>query len=154
MVQRLVDRLKQRPGLVLLIDGIGAILSAFFLGVVTTTLEPYVGMPRRVLFVLALVALAYGAYSIGGYCLRRSEWRSWLRAISGLNLAYCGATAALVVAFWARLTFIGVTYFLLEILLIGFLVVVERRVLAADDTSAAERRQNDQTSSANSAAPR
>ena len=108
MVQGLVDRLKHRPWLALLIDGIGATLSAFSLGVVLPALEPYVGMPRRVLFVLALVALVYAACSIGSYCLRRNEWRPWLRAISRLNLAYCGVTAALVVAFWTRLMFVGV----------------------------------------------
>lgn len=74
MVQGLVDRLKHRPWLALLIDGIGATLSAFSLGVVLPALEPYVGMPRRVLFVLALVALVYAACSIGSYCLRRNEW--------------------------------------------------------------------------------
>jgi len=65
MVQGLVDRLKHRPWLALLIDGIGATLSAFSLGVVLPALEPYVGMPRRVLFVLSLVALVYAACLIG-----------------------------------------------------------------------------------------
>ena len=94
MIQGLVDRLKHRPWLALLIDGIGATLSAFSLGVVLPALEPYVGMPRRVLFVLALVALVSAACSIGSYCLRSNEWWPWLRAISRLNLAYCGVTAA------------------------------------------------------------
>src|SRR5688572_1067918 len=78
--------------------------------VVLTALEGYVGMPRTVLSFLALVALTCGAYSICCYYLLRKEWRPWLRAISSLNLAYCGVTAALVVAFWARLTFLGATY--------------------------------------------
>jgi hypothetical protein len=154
MVQGLVDRLKHRPWLALLIDGIGATLSAFSLGVVLPALEPYVGMPRRVLFVLALVALVYAACSIGSYCLRRNEWRPWLRAISRLNLAYCGVTAAPVVAFWTRLMFVGVTYFFLELLLIGTLVVVERPVLAAHDPSGGERRQNHEKSITSRAAPR
>jgi hypothetical protein len=131
----LLDRLRRQPRLAFLIDGIGATTSAFFLGVVLTALEGYVGMPRTVLSVLALVALAYGAYSIGCYYLLRKEWRPWLRAISSLNLAYCGVTTGLVIAFRARLTFVGATYFLLEILLIGALVVLERRLLAADDAS-------------------
>jgi hypothetical protein len=124
----LVDRLRQQPRLVFLIDAIGATVSAFFLGVVLTALGEYVGMPRTVLLFLALVALAYGACSIGCYSLRPREWRPWLRAISSLNLAYCGLTAALLVVFRARLTFLGATYFLLEILLIGALALVERRV--------------------------
>jgi hypothetical protein len=130
MVQGLVDRLKHRPWLALLIDGIGAMLSAFSLGVV---------LP---------------ACSIGSYCLRRNEWRPWLRAISRLNLAYCGVTAAPVVAFWTRLMFVGVTYFFLELLLIGTLVVVERPVLAAHDPSGGEPRQNHEKSITSRAAPR
>ena len=133
-MSELVDRLRRQPRLVFLIDGIGATVSAFFLGVVLTALEEHVGMPRTVLWFLALVALAYGAYSIGCYYLLRKEWRPWLRAISSLNLAYFGATAGLMVAFRARLTLVGATYFLLEILLIAALVVVERRLLAAEDT--------------------
>ena len=99
MVQGLVDRLKHRPWLALLIDGIGATLSAFSLGAVLPALEPYVGMPRRVLFVLALVALVYAACSIGSYCLRAQRMAAVVAPISRLNLAYCGVTAALVVAF-------------------------------------------------------
>ena len=122
---------QRRPALILLIDGIGAIVSSLFLGVVLAALQPYVGMPRPVLFALAAVALAFGAYSIGGYYLRRNEWRRWLPVISTLNLAYCGVTAALVAAFWTQLTFVGAMYFLCEIVVITGLVVVERRVLAA-----------------------
>jgi hypothetical protein len=130
-MRTLFDRLRQRPRLIFLIDGIGASVSAFFLGVVLTALEGYVGMPRTVLWFLALVALAYAAYSIGCYCLLRTGWRRWLRVLSRLNLAYCGVTAGLVVAFRARLTLVGATYFVLEILLIGALVVLERRLAAA-----------------------
>ena len=129
------ERLKRQPELVLLIDGIGATLSAIFLGVVLPALQSYVGMPRRVLWALALMALVYGAYSIGTFYLRRSDWRSGVRVISILNVAYCGLTAVLVIAFWSRLTRVGVAYFLLEILVIAALVAVERRVLGSAEMS-------------------
>ena len=144
------ERLKQQPELVLLMDGVGATLSAILLGVVLPALEPYIGMPRRVLLVLALVAALYGVYSTGCYFLRRNHWQAGVRVISILNLVYCGMTAVLVVAFRARLKRIGIAYFLLEILVIGALVAVERRLLASAD----ERRQYHQRSSANSTAPR
>jgi hypothetical protein len=140
----------RQPELTLLIDGGGAILSAICLGVVLPMFQAYVGMPRRVLLALAIVALLFSAWSIGCYVLRRTEWRTGVRVISVLNLVYCGVTAVLVAAFWSQLTRAGVTYFLLEILVIGALVAVERRVLA----SAGGRRQNHQRSSANSTAPR
>ena len=144
MVQRLVDRLRREPRRVFLIDGIGATVSAFSLGVVLTALKEYVGMPRPVLVFLALVALVYAAFSIRCYYQLRNEWRRCLRIISSANVAYTGVTAGLVVAFWAGLTFLGVTYFLLEILVIGVLVVVERRLLVVGDTTVAERRTNHQ----------
>ena len=139
MVHGLVDRLKPRPWLVLLLDGIGATLSALSLGLVLPALGPAVGMPRPALYVLALIALVYAACSIGSYYLRRNEWQPWVRAMSRLNLAYSGATAALVVLFWTRLTWVGITYFFLECLLIGTLVVMERRVLAAHALSVDDR---------------
>jgi hypothetical protein len=126
-----VKSLERRPALILLIDGIGAIVSALFLGVVLTALQPYVGMPRPVLVALAAVALAYSAYSIDGYHRRPDEWRRRVRVISTLNLAYCAVTLALVAAFWTQLTLVGAAYFLGEIFAIGVLVVVERRLLAA-----------------------
>ena len=144
MVQRLVDRLRREPRRVFLIDGVDATASAFFLGVVLTALKEYVGMPRPVLLSLALVALAYAAYSIRCYYLPRSDWRRGLRTISSANVVYTAVTAGLVIAFWARLTFLGVTYFLFEIVIIGALVVVERRLLVVGDTSVAERRTNHQ----------
>lgn len=127
MVQRLVDRLRRQPRLVFLIDGIGATVSAFFLGVVLTALQGYIGMPLPVLVFLALVAVAYGTYSIASYYMSQ-DWRRGLRIISSANVAYCVVTAGLVVAFWGRLTVLGVTYFVLEILVIGGLVMVERRL--------------------------
>jgi hypothetical protein len=132
MMSLLADRLRQQPRLVLLVDGIGAIASASFLGVILPALEGWIGMPRRVLLILALIALAYGAGSIAWYYLQHSQWRRWLRAIILLNLAYCGLTAALVVWFWSRLTVAGVAYFLIEIIVIGALVALERHVLADD----------------------
>jgi hypothetical protein len=133
MVQQLVDRLRREPSRLFLVDGVGAAVSALFLGVVMTALEEYVGMPRSVLVLLALVALALSVYSIRCSYRLPVEWRRCLRIISTANLAYSGVTAGLVVAFWARLTALGVTYFVLEILVITALVVVERRVLAAPD---------------------
>jgi hypothetical protein len=112
------------------IDAIGAAVTAAMLAVVLPALEPYLGMPPRVLVPLCFVALGFAVYSSSCFALRASP--RWLLVIAAANAAYCLCTLTLVVVLWNTLTPLGVAYFLGEVALILGLVALEVHVASRE----------------------
>ncbi len=108
-----------------LMDCFGALVSAAILGVVLPMFEDTFGMPTRVLYVLAGIALVFAVYSAFCYGLRKRA--VYLKAIAVANLLYCCLTAGLVFYWHAHLTTLGLVYFVLEMAVILGLVVWEWR---------------------------
>lgn len=109
------------PRLLLLIDGLGALLSAALLMAL-----PPIGIPAQTMTLLALTATGMAAYSLT-CCLTHRTGRTYLRSIAWANTCYCLTTMGLVVWHRATLTPLGLVYFLGEILIISQLVRLERR---------------------------
>ncbi|MCB0705755.1 MAG: hypothetical protein KDC34_10620 [Saprospiraceae bacterium] len=123
-----------QPEKIFLLDGIGALLSAFFLGVLLVRFEAVFGMPKSALYLLASLACLYALYSLSCYFRfsprRRgnkinTNWRPYLRGIAMANLFHCCLTFGFVIYYYAKLTPLGLSYFLLEFLIIIFLVRIE-----------------------------
>jgi hypothetical protein len=106
-----------------LLDGLGAVVTAVMLGAVLPAFEPAFGMPRPILLALALVAASFAAYSLT--CHVRAAGARMLLGITIANTAYCVCTLGLVVWLRGSVTWLGVAYFLGEILVIAALVTVE-----------------------------
>ena len=115
------------PKKFLLIDGIGAVVSAFFLGVVLVQLENVIGMPKNVLYGLALAPCIFAMYSFGCYFFLKRNWSPYLKAIALCNLIYCGVTIGLMYYYFDKLSTLGLFYFIMEIIIILVLVRVELR---------------------------
>ena len=133
MQQQFIDKIAENPRRLFLVDGLGALLTAFSLGVILVRFEAYFGMPRSVLYILSAIACIYGFYSISCSFFTTSSWRSFLKVIAVANLLYCCITTGLVFYFYQRLTIFGVAYFLLEIIIIVVLAIVELKVCASSD---------------------
>ena len=118
------------PKHLFLFDCLGALLSAFLLGVVLPSFQPIFGMPHKILYGLAALAGLFTIYSFWNYIWFKENWQPYLRAIAIVNLLYCGLTAVLVIYFRHELTKWGLLYFLLEMLVIIVLVVIEFRTLS------------------------
>lgn len=108
-----------------LLDGLGALVSAFFLGYVLVQWEAFFGMPREALYYLAGLAGLFALYSLTCYFLGPRPLRRYLRFIAGLNLLYCFLTLGLVIHHYPSLSFWGRAYFILEIGIILGLVYGE-----------------------------
>lgn len=119
------------PKTIFLIDGLGALLTATLLMAVVSTFNEYFGMPQAVLPILATVAFVFSIYSISCYLFFYNRSKKLLLPIIIANLSYCVFTLALVIYFYDRLTILGVTYFLGEILLVCGLVCIEWKTLKA-----------------------
>jgi hypothetical protein len=113
------------PKRLFLFDSLGAFLTAFFLGAILTRLEEDVGMPRKVLSYLSILACGYAVYSICCFLFVSENWRRFLVAIAVANLIYCCITIAFVILFFQALTILGLTYFLGEVIIIVGLVCIE-----------------------------
>lgn len=113
------------PRTLFLIDGLGALLTAFMSGVILERWQPLFGMPERVLYILAAIALVFSAYSLINYWRFGGRWRVFMRGIALANLLYCIATIFLVILFREQLTGLGIAYFIIEAIVVLILVRLE-----------------------------
>lgn len=120
---------------IFLLDGVGALVSGVFLGLVLPSLQPLVGMPVGALRALALVAVVFSVYSLSCFAFVDHGQPGWLRLLSTCNLIYCAVTLGLVVWYRDQLTLLGFLYFGAEAAIVVALVWLERRILAKLYTS-------------------
>ena len=113
-----------------LIDSLGALMSAFFLGIILAGFESFFGMPRLVLYALSLVACFYAMYSYWCHLRNYQNWQPYLKAIAIANVLYSITTLSLVIYFYQRLTLWGFIYFGLELLVLSVLIIVELKAVA------------------------
>lgn len=124
----LTDYFKRKPKLLFLIDGSGALLTAFLLFVVLSNFSEYVGMPQLVLDCLSIIAFSFSIYSFACYLFLKNRWPVFINIIAIANLLYCAATLFLLFAYYQQLTVLAVLYFSLEIGVIIVLCSLEFRV--------------------------
>lgn len=128
-MKKLFNKLILNPKRLFLIDSFGAFLTAFFLFAILRTFNEYFGMPKLTLDFLSIIALAFSVYSFCCFFLVSNNWHPFLRTISIANILYCCLTLGLVIYYYPLLTILGVTYFLIEIIIVVVLVFFEINVL-------------------------
>ncbi len=117
------------PQKLFVIDGIGAIASAFFLGVVLVQLQHLIGMPRNTLYFLAILPILFVLYDAYAYQQVKKAYNwPYLKVIAFVNLSYCFVSVAMLFLHYDALTTLGWLYFIGEILIILVLVVIELKV--------------------------
>lgn len=123
-----INQLIINPKNIFLLDGIGALVSAFFLGVVLVQFQHHIGMPVYTLYLLGGLALGFVLYSTSCYLLFPKNWKPFLKLIATVNFLYCLLTIGLMMHFFQELTAIGITYFLAEIIIIVLIVRLEFKI--------------------------
>jgi len=113
---------------IFLFDGIGALVSIFLLGVVLPAVQPWIGMPLHILYILAILPCFYAVYSLSCFWLINHRNPIWLKAIMVANSLYCVLTFVLVMLYFNEMTIWGIVYFFLEAIVIIGIVLFERRV--------------------------
>lgn len=123
----LVVRISLNPKRLFLIDGFGAILSAFLLGVVLVRFESVFGIPAPTLYFLALLPTAFALFDF--YCLIRVKENIdlFLKGIACINLAYCCISLGLAFYHYEKITYLGWSYILLEICILIALASLQFR---------------------------
>ncbi len=127
-ISSFIEYLRKKPKRLFLIDGLGALVTLFFLAVVLTRFQEYIGMPKKELYFLSIFAVIFSVYSITCYLLKPVNWNILLRIIAFANLVYCFITIGYICYFYEHLTVIGLLYFIIEILIIFVLINLELTV--------------------------
>jgi hypothetical protein len=123
--EKIIEKAEYNPKKLFLIDGIGAILSAFLLGVVLVKLERIFGIPTSTLYFLAALPILFASYDF--LCTRKENDKlgQYLKAIAVINLLYCCLSIGFAFYHLGTITFFGWAYILLEILIVLFLAFIE-----------------------------
>lgn len=128
MVRKTINQLARKPRKLFLIDGLGAILTVFFLFVVLRNFNKYFGMPKNILTYLSITGTLFFIYSIICFFFLKKHWTPFIIAIGIANILYSILTIGLLIIYSPMLTIIGITYFLIEIAIICGLVYIEFNV--------------------------
>ncbi len=120
---------KKDPGRIFIMDGCGALVSATGLGIIIPSFQDSFGMPLHTLYVLALIAVVFALYSFTCYFFSIQNWKPFLKIIMTANALYCMLTAGLVVYYFPVVTLVGLTYFVLEMIIICILIWLESKML-------------------------
>ena len=123
----LITKAELNPKKLFLIDGFGAILSAFLLGVVLVKFEELFGIPTSVLYFLATIPIFFVIYDV--FCYQKHlKIGLLLKGIAVLNILYCCISIGLISYHFSSITILGWTYIIVEIILVSFLAMIEFRV--------------------------
>ena len=114
-----------KPKTIFLIDGLGAILSAFMLGVVLVHFQNLIGMPERTLYLLAFLPCLFMIYSFSCFFFLKGNWSPYLKFIALLNFFYCILSIGMMIKHSSSLTILGYIYFVIEIIVVLIVASVE-----------------------------
>lgn len=126
--ERLMRWGQENPGKLFLIDGAGAIVSAFLLGVVLVRFEDFLGIPLTALYALALFPCLFGINDLYSYLNAGKNPAHLLKGIAILNTFYCFLSLGLALYHYEKLTFWGWAYILIEIMIVASLARFEYTV--------------------------
>lgn len=128
-INTIIKALTFKPKIVFLIDGLGAFLTVVFLNTILRTFNEYFGMPLKTLTLLSIIALTFAIYSLSCFVFSDDKSQNLLRPIIVANLTYCILTIGLVIYFYSKLTTLGISYFVGEILILSALIHIEIKTL-------------------------
>ncbi|MFK7787288.1 MAG: hypothetical protein AB8B56_19350 [Crocinitomicaceae bacterium] len=120
--------IQKRIKFLFLIDGIGALLSAFLLGVILVILQPLFGIPISTLYFLAALPCVFAAYDFYCYFGVKSKLGQSLKLIAIVNLLYCLLSLGFAFYHAELMTVLGWVYIVGEILIVATLAFVELKV--------------------------
>ena len=130
---KILKQFSSSPKRLFLIDGIGALLSAFLLGFVLVQFERIFGIPRSTLYFLAFIPCLFAVYDFYCYRIIKRNIGFYLRVIAFLNLLYCAVSIGFMIYHFQTITVFGWAYIILEILIVISLVMLELKTAESLD---------------------
>jgi hypothetical protein len=117
-----------KPKNMLLVDAIGALVSAVSLGVLLPYFQSFIGLPLHLLYVLAFIAVIFLIISLSSFFRGNCEYQKRLKMMAKFNLLYILVTWLLIILYFAEITNYGLLYFAAETIVVLVLVKFERQL--------------------------
>lgn len=124
-----LKNLNSKPRTLFIIDGLGALVSAFFIGFVLVKFQPFIGLSKSTLYFLAVFPIILIVYNVYFYFRNPIKVLFCLKIIAFLNLFYCFLSIAIILYNYNSITKLGLLYFGLEILMLILLIRLEFSVV-------------------------
>ncbi len=125
---QLLERLASNPKQLFLIDGLGAAVTAFMLGIVLVKLESVFRIPPSTLYVLATVPILFVIYDMFCYLSVNHKRPRFLKGIAILNVLYCVLSIGFAIYHSGVISNWAWAYIVIEIIIILALVSIEFKV--------------------------
>lgn len=125
LFQQLLKKAENNPKKLFIIDGLGALLSAFLLGFVLVIFKDDVGIPLGTLYLLASFPIAFAIFDFYCYLKGNKTTGTFLKIIALLNVQYCIVSFGFALYHSETLTSLGWIYISIEILIILLLSAIE-----------------------------
>lgn len=114
-----------KPKAIFLVDSIGAFLSAFCLLIISRFFSDFFGINPSTLQLLTILPIVFCIYSACCYLLIIGGYKPFILIIAIANFLYCLITMVLIFTHYSELTILGLSYFILELMIIGIIVYLE-----------------------------
>ena len=113
------------PRTIFVIDAFGATLSFFGIFLILTFFQHIFGIPREVLYFLAIFPCIFLLYDFICYFKVKKNLGIYLKIIGSLNILYCVLSIGLALYHHDTVTRFGWVYILLEIVILTPLIYLE-----------------------------
>ncbi|WP_103070885.1 hypothetical protein [Aquimarina sediminis] len=128
MLGKLTTIIENNPKKIFIFDGLGALFTAFSLGIVLVNLERFFGIPKTTLHTLSILPLLYMVYDLFCYFQVNKHIGFWLRGIAILNLMYCLISIGFALNDSQYIKISGWIYITIEIIVIVAIAVYELKL--------------------------
>ena len=125
MLKKIANYLKIDPKRIFVLDGLGALFTAFSLGVVLVKLDYIFGIPRTSLIILSIIPLFYFLYDCFCYFKAKNNIGFYIKGIAILNLLYCPISVGFHLYNGDSITLVGWIYIVIEIIGVAAIAILE-----------------------------
>jgi hypothetical protein len=119
------SRITQKYHHVFLLDALGAFVSIFLLLFLIQPNENFFGLSYTSAINLSIPISGLLIFSTSCFFLKPKNWKLFMKLLVFGNVVYCLFTSVIIFLNFKELTFWGVSYFLIEILVIFLIVSIE-----------------------------
>ncbi|WP_066758838.1 hypothetical protein [Crocinitomix algicola] len=112
-----------------LIDALGALISAFLLGVLLVEFKAYFGIPPGTLYILAAIPVFYAIYDCYAFLKKDNFTRNRLKIIAIANLCYCFVSLLFTIYHYHQILFWGWIYIISELFIVCLLANFELKMV-------------------------
>lgn len=131
LLKHYIQKLSAKPRAIFLIDGLGALTSLILLFGVLRNYHEYIGLPQQILTYLSVFALCLFIFSASCYFFLKSHWSFFIKLLSFGNISYCIFSISILIYFYKSLTSIGISYFIIEKVIVLGLAYFELKLSAS-----------------------